>query len=151
MANRSLSIGEVAARAGVGVDTVRYYERRGVLPPAQRRSSGYRAFQPQTVERIVFVKELQTLGFTLDELVGLLNLVDTNAATCGPARGYAVATLDRIDAKMRALSAARGQLASLLDACSSGACAQLEEATPLIRLPLAPTTRSMGSARSAGT
>jgi DNA-binding transcriptional MerR regulator len=147
MASRSLSIGEVAARAGVGVDTVRYYERRGVLPPAPRRRSGYRAFQPQAVDRIVFVKELQALGFTLDELVALLKLVDTNEATCGSARGYAVATLDRIDAKIRALSATRAQLASILDACSSGACEELESATPLIRLPLA-SSRSAVPARA---
>jgi len=147
MANRLLSVGEVAARAGVGIDTVRYYERRGVLPPAQRRTSGYRAFHPQTVERIAFVKELQALGFTLDELVALLRLVDTNTASCESARGYAVATLERIDAKIKALAAARSQLASLLDACSGGSCAQLEAATPLVRLPLAPT-RSGAPARA---
>jgi DNA-binding transcriptional MerR regulator len=149
MTKESLSIGEVAARAGVAIDTVRYYERRGVLPPAERRSSGYRAFKPQTVERIVFVKELQTLGFTLDELVALLRLVDTNTASCESAREYAVATLDRIDAKINALSATRHQLASIVDACNGGTCAQLKEATPLIRLPLAPS-RPRGSARAAG-
>jgi DNA-binding transcriptional MerR regulator len=137
MTKPTLSIGEVAGRAGVGIDTVRYYERRGVLPPAERRSSGYRAFRPQTVERIIFVKELQALGFTLDELVALLRLVDTNEASCQSARGYAVATLDRIDAKIKALSATRHQLASILDACNSGTCAQLAEVTPLVRLPLA--------------
>ena len=148
MRKPSLSIGEVAARAGVRVDTVRYYERRGVLPPAERRSSGYRAFEPQTVDRILFVKELQALGFTLDELVTLLRLVDTDAASCESARGYAVATLGRIDAKIRALSATRKQLASILDACN-GTCAQLAEVTPLVRLPLAPRP-PRGSARAAG-
>jgi DNA-binding transcriptional MerR regulator len=148
MAKGSLSIGEVAARAGVGIDTVRYYERRGVLPPAERRSSGYRVFKPQTVERIIFVKELQTLGFSLDELVALLRLVDTNTASCESARGYAVATLDRIDAKIKALSITRNQLASILDGCNSGTCAQLAEVTPLVRLPLAPS-RSATSARLA--
>jgi DNA-binding transcriptional MerR regulator len=138
MTKGSLSIGEVAARAGVGIDTVRYYERRGVLPPAARRSSGYRAFKPQTVERILFVKELQALGFSLDELVALLRLVDTRTASCESARGYAVASLDRIDEKIRALSVARNQLASILDGCNSGTCTQFAEATPLVRLPLAP-------------
>src|SRR5580692_1943753 len=104
MTKPTLSIGEVAERAGVGIDTVRYYERRGVLPPAERRSSGYRAFKPQTVERILFVKELQALGFTLEELVALLRLVDTSAASCESARGYVIATLHRIDAKIEALS-----------------------------------------------
>ena len=147
MTKPTLSIGEVAARAGVGIDTVRYYERRGVLPQAERRSSGYRAFKPQTVERIIFVKELQALGFTLDELVALLRLVDTNAASCQSARGYATATLGRIDAKLKALSATRDQLASILDACNSGTCAPLVELTPLVRLPLAPS-RLKASARA---
>ena len=53
-----LAIGTVAARAGVKVDTVRYYERRGVLPAAERRRSGYRSFEPEVVERILYVKEL---------------------------------------------------------------------------------------------
>ncbi len=149
MTKHSLSIGQVAARAGVRVDTVRYYERRGVLPPAERRSSGYRTFEARTVERILFVKELQALGFTLDELVALLRLVDTNAASCESARGYAVATLDRIDAKIQALSATRNQLASILEACNGGTCAQLAEVTPLVRLPLAPRPRT-ASARAAG-
>jgi DNA-binding transcriptional MerR regulator len=149
MTKGSLSVGEVAARAGVAIDTVRYYERRGVVPPAERLSSGYRAFRPQTVERIVFVKELQALGFTLDELVALLGLVDTNTASCESARGYAVATLDRIDAKIKALSATRNQLASILDACNSGTCGQLAEVAPLVRLPLA-SSRSGTSTRTTG-
>jgi DNA-binding transcriptional MerR regulator len=149
MTKGALKIGEVAARAGVGIDTVRYYERRAVLPPAERRSSGYRAFKPQTVERIVFVKELQALGFSLDEVTALLRLVDTDSASCASARGYVVATLERIDAKIRALSATRAKLGSVLEACDAGTCEQLQEVTPHVRLPLAPA-RSRREPQAAG-
>jgi DNA-binding transcriptional MerR regulator len=117
-----LGIGMVAARAGVKVDTVRYYERRGVLPVAERRRSGYRTFEPQAVERIVFVKELQTLGFTLDEVIELLRLVDSDTASCATAQPRARATLERVDAKIAALMAMRDRLAAVLQDCEAGAC-----------------------------
>jgi MerR family mercuric resistance operon transcriptional regulator len=131
----SLSIGQVAAAAGVPVDTVRYYERRGVLPPIERRRSGYRAFRPETVDRIAFVKELQALGFTLDEVIAVLELIDSNAPVCATARVYAGATLDRIDAKIRALSETRQRLASLLERCLGDPCARIAEVAPRVRLP----------------
>src|ERR1700722_4601439 len=111
-----LSVGRVAARAGVKIDTVRYYERRGVLPLAERRPSGYRSFQPQAVDRIVFVKELQALGFTLDEIIDLLRLVDSDAASCATARPHVQLTLQRVEAKITALTVMRQRLAALLQA-----------------------------------
>jgi MerR family copper efflux transcriptional regulator len=137
MGTQSLRIGQVAARAGVGIDTVRFYERRGVLPRIERRSSGYRAFRPETVERIAFVKELQAMGFSLDEVIELLKAIDSNASSCTTARGYAIATIDRIDAKIRALSEMRQRLASHLEACQGGDCGPLADVTPRIRLPVA--------------
>src|SRR5271170_4741588 len=129
-----LSVGRVAARAGVKIDTVRYYERRGVLPTAERRPSGYRSFAPQAVDRIVFVKEMQALGFTLDEIIALLRLVDSDAATCATARPHVQSTLQRIEAKIAALTAMRDRLAGLLQNCTGGACS-LEEVSPQVRLP----------------
>jgi DNA-binding transcriptional MerR regulator len=127
-----LSVGRVAARAGVKIDTVRYYERRGVLPVAERRPSGYRSFQPQAVDRIVFVKELQALGFTLDEIIDLLRLIDSEAATCASARPHVEITLQRVEAKIAALTAMRDRLAAVLRGCASGACT-LEEVSPRVR------------------
>ena len=129
-----LGIGQVAVRAGVKIDTVRYYERRGVLPAAERRASGYRSFQPQAVERIVFVKELQALGFTLDEVIDLLRLVDSEGATCATARPHVEKTLQRVEAKIAALTAMRDRLAARLRNCEGGACA-MEKAIPQVRLP----------------
>lgn len=145
MANASLTIGQVAAAAGVPIDTVRYYERRGVLPPVARRSSGYRAFPPETVERIAFVKWLQALGFNLDEVIGLLRQIDTDGPTCPPAREHASAILGRIDQKIASLTATRQRLANMLEACDAGGCAALSEMAPRVRLPLHRGTRTRAS------
>jgi DNA-binding transcriptional MerR regulator len=128
-----LRIGTVAARAGVKIDTIRYYERRGILPAASRKSSGYRSFAPNTVDRIVFVKELQALGFSLDEIVAILRLVDQGTANCGDARPLAEASLGRIDGKIRALTAVRSRLAAVLGGCDAGCCALVEAAAIAIR------------------
>jgi MerR family transcriptional regulator, copper efflux regulator len=72
MAHSGIQIGDLAKRAGVTVDTVRFYERRRLLPSAPRSSGGFRLFTPEAVERIRFIKQAQELGFSLDEIKGLL-------------------------------------------------------------------------------
>ena len=71
-----MKIGQVAADADVTVDTVRFYERRGVLPPPERRPSGYREYTPAAVERIRMARDLQQLGLTLDEIIDALHAHD---------------------------------------------------------------------------
>src|SRR5918996_767692 len=75
-----MKIGEVAGRAGVTVDTVRFYERVGVLPEPPRTESGYRDYEPGVVERIRLTRELQTIGFTLTDAVGALAAHDAGGA-----------------------------------------------------------------------
>ena len=130
---RVARIRRVVAQGCVSIDTVRYYERRGILPTVERRASGYRAFPPQAVERIVFVKQLQALGFTLDEVAELLRLVDAQAGTCEAGRPHAVAALKRVEEKIAALDAIRGRLSDLLRGCEGGGCS-LEEFGPQVRL-----------------
>ena len=69
-----LSIGSVAKRATVGIDTIRYYEREGLLPPPRRRASGYRDYDAAAVDRLRFIRRAKSLGFTLDEIRELLAL-----------------------------------------------------------------------------
>lgn len=69
-----MQIGEFARRAGVNVQTVRYYERRGLLPEPERRASGYRQYTPAALERLQFIRRAQELGFTLNEIDELLQL-----------------------------------------------------------------------------
>jgi DNA-binding transcriptional MerR regulator len=117
-----VKIGEVAREAGVSVDTVRFYERRGVLPPAERRPSGYRIFTAAAVERIQQAKTLQELGFTLDEVVDALAAHDAGGATCDSERWRLEAVVDRIDAKIADLVRARRAAVQSLDDCRAGCC-----------------------------
>ncbi|MGH3876533.1 MAG: MerR family transcriptional regulator [Actinophytocola sp.] len=117
-----MKIGQVAQQAGVTVDTVRFYERRGVLPAAQRRPSGYRMFSESTVERIRTAKALQDMGFTLDEVIDALHAHDAGGTTCDSERWRLEAVVDRIDTKIAHLNRARRHAQTILDDCRTGHC-----------------------------
>lgn len=117
-----MRIGEVAKQAGVSVDTVRFYERRGVLPAPARKPSGYRVFTPSAVERIRLARAMQALGFTLDEVVDTLHVHDAGGATCESERWRLEAVIDRIDARIADLRAARSRAVAALDDCRAGRC-----------------------------
>ncbi|MFN7943115.1 MAG: heavy metal-responsive transcriptional regulator [Thermoanaerobaculia bacterium] len=114
----TLSIGQLARLAGVRVDTVRYYERRGLLPRAGRRPSGYRAFPPDSGRRLRFVRHAQELGFTLEEIRELLALRVDRRRSCADVRALATEKLAEIDGKLERLQGIRTALASLAAACS---------------------------------
>ena len=117
-----MKIGQVATEAGVSVDTVRFYERVGVLAPPARTESGYRDYQPETVERIQLTRKLQAIGFTLTDAVGALAAHDAGGATCESERWRLQAVLDRVDAKLAELTALRGRIVEAQAACASGSC-----------------------------
>jgi DNA-binding transcriptional MerR regulator len=117
-----MRIGEVAGEAGVTVDTVRFYERVGVLPPPARTESGYRDYAAGTVERIRLTRELQGLGFTLNDAVDALAAHDAGGATCESERWRLQAVLDRVDAKLAELTALRGRIVDAQEACAAGRC-----------------------------
>jgi DNA-binding transcriptional MerR regulator len=117
-----MKIGEVAGQAGVTVDTVRFYERVGVLPAPARTESGYRDYVPETVERIRLTRELQAIGFTLHEAVDALAAHDTGDATCESERWRLQAVLDRVDAKLAELTALRSRIVDAQAACDAGRC-----------------------------
>ncbi|MBF8189464.1 MerR family transcriptional regulator [Nonomuraea sp. K274] len=125
-----MKIGEVAREAGVSVDTVRFYERRGVLPAAGRRPSGYRIFSAAAVERIRMAKALQELGFTLDEVAGILAAHDGGGATCASERWRLEAVVDRIDARIAELGRVRRNAAEALECCRAGRCRLVPGADP---------------------
>lgn len=115
-----MRIGEVAANAGVSVQTVRYYERRGLLRTAGRRASGYREFDADAVRLVRFVKQAQELGFTLEELEELLRLraeVADQRGAKDDVRAAVVARLAAVDLKMRQLQGMRDALAELIAIC----------------------------------
>jgi DNA-binding transcriptional MerR regulator len=117
-----MKIGTVAEQAGVSVDTVRFYERRGVLPTAERRPSGYREFEQSAVDRIRTAKAMQDLGFTLDEIIDALHTHDTGDATCASERWRLEAVVDRFDARIAELQRARAHAAHTLEDCRTGQC-----------------------------
>lgn len=125
MKHERLKIGAVAAEAGVNVQTLRYYERRGLLAEPERTRSGYREYAPDTVRLIRFIKRAQDLGFTLNEIEELLLLRDRRPRGRVKIRSVAEAKLKDIDEKIRQLQSMRRALSTLVDscACSEGALA----------------------------
>lgn len=117
-----MKIGELARRAGVRVDTVRYYERRGILPAPGRRASGYRIYQEGAVERIRLVKYLQSLGFALDEISEMLRMLEAGTASCENQRPRFDAVVERIDAEIRALQTTREKIVRMVRMCQTGEC-----------------------------
>lgn len=125
-----LSIGQLARRAGVRVDTVRFYERRGLLPATKRRPSGYRIFPAETERRLRFIRHAKDLGFTLDEIRELLALRVDRRRTCADVQALALARLSDIATKIARLERMRGALATLAKSCTgrgpTSACPLLE-------------------------
>lgn len=129
-----LRIGEVARRSGVGIDTLRFYEREGLIPqPARDPSSRYRTYVPETVRTVRFIREAQGLGFTLREISELLRLRNDTDASCRDVRAAATAKLDDVERRIKKLRAVRTALRNLVDTCrsdgSTRACPILEALT----------------------
>jgi MerR family mercuric resistance operon transcriptional regulator len=115
----ALRTGEVAARAGVNVQTLRYYERRGLLKDPRRRASGYRAYREDAVRLIRFVKRAQELGFTLTDIEELLRLRSDQAASCSQVRARAESKLEDIELKIKRLRAMKRALGVLVASCTA--------------------------------
>lgn len=110
-----LTIGRVAAGAGVNVETIRYYQRRGLLDEPTKPSGGYRKYPAEIVKRIRFIKRAQSVGFTLQDVSGLLRLNNRNA--CAKTRELALRKLALIEEKLSELTTMRDALGSLLHQC----------------------------------
>lgn len=115
----SLRIGKLAEAAGVGVETIRFYERRGLLAQPERRKSGYREYAADDVARIRFIKSAQQLGFTLKEISELMQLEADANAQCGDVQTRATEKVRGIDEKIAALMRMRHELERLSGCCPS--------------------------------
>ena len=116
-----MRIGKAAERAGVNVQTLRYYERRGLLPRPPRRSSGYREFPDDAVRVVRFIKRAQELGFSLDEIEQLLRLRRGAPRDRARIRKVAEQRIAQIDQKIAELQRMRSALGGLVHACHEGA------------------------------
>jgi DNA-binding transcriptional MerR regulator len=109
------TIGEIAREAGFEAQTVRYYERRGLLMPLERSSSGYRLYDKGAVKRLLFICRAKDLGFTLAEIKDLLELKADDINDCGVAKAKAEAKLKDIEEKIASLESVREVLKDIID------------------------------------
>ncbi len=112
-----MKIGELAKRAEVRIDTVRYYERQGLLPTPQRRPSGYRLYSSDDVARLRFVRRAKALGFTLNEVTELLALSDHREVDMAVMKAAAVRKLADVDSRLDDITRIRDGLRALVDSC----------------------------------
>lgn len=113
-----LTIGKLADASGVNIETIRYYQRRGLLDEPPKPLGGHRRYAPEQAKRVRFIKRAQALGFTLDEVGALLTL--DAASACGETRALAVRKLGLIEQKMADLTAMRQALGGLVQQCDAG-------------------------------
>jgi DNA-binding transcriptional MerR regulator len=110
-----LSVGQLAARAGVRADTIRFYERTGLLPRPARTGGDHRRYGPADVDRLLFIRGAQRLGLRLAEIQALIAVRDTGTCPCGPAEALLREHLSETDREIARLTALRAQLAGMLD------------------------------------
>lgn len=113
---KQMTIGQVASAAGVNVETVRYYQRRGLLEPPERAAGSIGRYTPAALSRLRFVKRAQSLGFSLDDVQALLFLHD--GQTCSSARRIAEHKLREVRERIASLQALDNALAALVDRCA---------------------------------
>jgi len=106
--------GELARAAGVSTDTLRHYERKGVLGAPRRSANGYREYPPGALERVLLVRRALSFGFTLDELARVLRTRERGGAPCREVRALAAGKLEEVESRLRELRALRGELRAIL-------------------------------------
>lgn len=113
----ALTIGKVARQAGVGVETIRFYEREGLIEEPARRPSGYRQYGPDVVDRLRFIRRAKELGFTLKEIKELLDLRLDPSVTCGDVKKRAQEKIADIEGRIATLKGMKQALTQLARAC----------------------------------
>ena len=128
---RTMTISKAAKQAGTGIETVRFYERRGLITqPLKPAAGGFRDYPPETVSRLRFIREAQDLGFSLDEIAELLSLRADPKANCAQVQRRAEAKLAEVRRKIERLQDIGAALDRLIAACPGkgalGACSIIE-------------------------
>jgi len=140
-----IAIGEAARQSGVAIETIRYYERAGIVPKPGRGANGRRAYTPEDVARLRFVRRCRDLGFSMAEARALLRLEEGD---CESVCALTEMHLDKVRRKIAALQALEAELITLTERCTLGAtrCPMLDELTDAA----APRLRSAGTAERGG-
>jgi MerR family mercuric resistance operon transcriptional regulator len=113
-----LAIGALSARAGVHVETIRYYERVGLMPAPDRSAARYRLYTPEHLKRLVFVRRARELGFSVDKIRGLLRLVDGHRYTCAEVQALMQEQFTEVRHKIRDLRRLERVMAGMVAQCS---------------------------------
>jgi Cu(I)-responsive transcriptional regulator len=106
------------------VETVRYYERAGLIAPPARTAGNYRSYRPEDLERLRFIRRTRDLGFSLDEVRALLDMAEQRDRDCGTVDSLANRHLEEIDRKIADLTTLRRELAGVISSCAGGTMAQ---------------------------
>ncbi|HNP35009.1 MAG TPA: helix-turn-helix domain-containing protein [Woeseiaceae bacterium] len=115
---REYSIGELAARTGVNKETIRYYEKAGVMPDPPRTSSGYRMYGPEHLDRLRFIRRCRQLGFSMANIGSLLELVDDHDYSCAEVKSLTLTQADAVSAKIRDLERLEKTLRKVASRCT---------------------------------
>lgn len=115
-----MRIGQLALRSGCNLETVRYYERIGLLAPPPRSAAGYRSYGGDDAQRLRFIVRSRGLGFSLDEIRSLLALTDSEGHSCADVDTIARTHLDQIEAKQRELADMAVKLRHMIESCRPG-------------------------------
>lgn len=115
-----MKIGELSRATGTNIETIRYYERIGLLPAPDRTAANYRSYGDAHRSRLSFVRHSRDLGFTIEEIRSLLDLSDDPARECGEADRIATAHLEQVEVKIAQLAALRNELARIVGRCRGG-------------------------------
>lgn len=138
--------GELARLAGVSADTLRHYEKKGLLAPPRRGANGYRIYPPEAAARVRLIQRALDMGFSLDDLARVLRVRDRGGAPCGQVRAIAAARLCELEARIDALIGLRDELRRTLDEWD----ARLAALRPGIRAGLLDALAATPTAASAG-
>ena len=114
---KTMKIGEVAKLSGTGIETIRFYEREGLLLEPERRPSGYRQYDESTVERLEYIRRAKELGFTLAEIRELMELSFVSQTRCDHIRQRAETKITDIESKIRSLQQIKRSLGKILEQC----------------------------------
>ncbi|MCK0113026.1 heavy metal-responsive transcriptional regulator [Ornithinimicrobium sp. F0845] len=117
-----LRVGQLARQAGVTTDTIRFYEREGLLPEPARTPSGYRDYGPEATDRLAFIQGCQRLGLRLSDIRQLLGIRDTGVCPCGHAEEHLRRRIAEVDAELERLSTLRSEMAAMAQALPSADC-----------------------------
>lgn len=134
-----LTIGKIASQTAVSADTLRYYEREGLIVPTGKSAGGYRLYGQDSIQRLRFIKQAQACGFTLSEVRELLVLRSRETACCGDVRKQAVEKKLQLEAKVRTLKAMSKALDQLIADCA-------DETHPVHECPILSTLEESGVA-----